>query len=313
MASRSAQTKRTSRVILIIASLLVLTSLGYFAYQYFWEREENRGLVKKVDDLNEEVFELESRIYEFEVLLDDQKLDLLDKTNELNRRKRDLEALAAQLQEARNKNQGNQEEITQLEQRVERLMRLIDQYEEEITVLEQTNEALSGEVNYLQDSQSELLEENQSLLQTKDQALQELHQTQELAAVLKTRDFTFFNVRRNREIQDSVFRRWGLLDLRVCVTLIENPLAPTGTTEVYLVYEGPTGEIYQPEDGGGTFEYGGQLREYTALERIDYQQTSEEVCFEFRPGDDFRYEKGPQYVSIFANGNLIGQSSFRVK
>ena len=53
-----------------------------------------------------------------------------------------------------------------------------------------------------------------------------------LAAVLKTRDFKFFNVRRNREVQDSVFRRWGL-NLRICVTLIENPLAPDGLGSVH--------------------------------------------------------------------------------
>lgn len=313
MASHSAQSKQTSRVILVIAGLLVLTSMGYFAFQYFSEKQASENKSVRIQKLNSEVFALEEQIYEYEITLDDQKLDLITKNRELEERKRELEALAARLREARKSNKANLATITQLEQRVNILSRLLGQYEEEIAALQRANASLEGEVDRLQDSQTQLMDRNQSLLQEKDQALQELQETQELAGVLKTRDFEFYNLRRNRALQDTLFRRWGMKGLRICFTLIENPLAEAGPREIYLVYEGPEGAIYQPAEGGGRFEYGGQLREYTLRQTVDYQQLSQEVCLDFEPPPDFKYEKGPQYLSVYSQDNLIGQSSFRIK
>ncbi len=313
MATRSNRSKQTSRIILVIAGLLVLTSMGYFAYQYFSEREVSKEKSVQIERLNNEVFDLEERIYEYEVILDDRKLTLVAKNQELEEKKQDLARLAAQLQEAKQKDKANLAQIKQLEQRVNILARLVEQYEEDIEELREKNEMLAGQVENLQENETRLQNQNQSLQQQKDAALQELQETQELAEVLKTKDFKFYNLRRNKAIQDSVFRRWGMKDLRVCLTIIENPLAQSGPRDIYLVYEGPDAKIYQPENGGGSFAYGGQMREYTLRQEINYQNRSQEICFDFEAPENFKYEKGPHYLSVFSDEVLIGQGSFRVK
>jgi len=200
-----------------------------------------------------------------------------------------------------------------MEQRVESLSRLVGQYEEEIQELKLENEMLATQVDSLQESEGRLIESNQSLQQQKDQALQELQQTQDLAGVLKATDFAFFNVRRRRVQRDTVFRRWGMKDLRICFEVMENPLADEGPVTLYLVYEGPNGEIHQTEGGGGSFSFNGQFRSYTAKKEIDYQLLSQNVCIDYLIPESVRYEKGPQYVSIYTAENLIGQGTFVIK
>jgi len=90
MASSSNSSKQTSRIILMIAGLLVLTSMGYFAYQYFSEKQENKESTIQIERLNTEIFELEEKIYSFEVMLEDRKLDLATKNKELEAKKREL-------------------------------------------------------------------------------------------------------------------------------------------------------------------------------------------------------------------------------
>jgi len=312
MANSSGSPKSTSRIILIIAGILVLTSLGYFATQYFSEKSENKNNQVQIEELNSEILSLEEKILDFEVTLENRDVTIQKKDEELAFNQDEIARLRGLLAQAEKEGKVSRGKIKELEQRLELSTRLNSQYEEEIAVLREQNELLTGQVDSLIVNETELKGANQSLLQQRDAAKQELDETREIASVLKTRNLLIYNARRNKDVEGLSFRRYALRDLKVCFTIMENPLAASGQKEVYLVFENPDGTI-NTNDQSGQFRFGGANRTYSASATVAYNNIATDLCIQFVRPEDFEYQKGPQYLSLYADGNLIGQGSFTVK
>jgi myosin heavy subunit len=312
MANRSDSSKHTSRIILVIAGLLVLTSLGYFAFQYFSQKQQNEANIIKVEDLNNEILGLEERILDFEMTMDEKDMDLSEKQRLIEEKKIELQRLSAMLQQSKQNDRANLAKVKDLEQRLEMSNRLLGQYTDELEALKQENTQLTGQVASLQETQGELRAHNLSLRQQQDSTLQALNETTELASALKARDFRVMRLGRNREVEKEEFRKWSMRDLRVCFTLLENSVAQAGRRTVYLVYENPDGSI-NTNDDSGTFNYQGRSRTYSVKTDVDYRNLSQESCLDFIRPDGFDYQKGPQYLSVYTEGNLLGQGSFEIK
>lgn len=312
MANRSDSSKQTSRVILVIAGLLVLTSLGYFAFQYFAKKQETEEQVITIEKLNNEIMSLEERILDFEMTMDEQEVALAEKQRIVQEKKTELQRLATLLQQSKASDRANLAKIKDLEQRLTMSERLLAQYSEEIEVLRRQKAALEGQVDSLQLSEGELRARNRDLQQRQDSTLKELRNTTELASSLKAAEFRVIRLGRNREVEKEQFRKWSMRDVRFCFTLLANPVAEAGPRTLYLVYENPDGSI-NTNQASGTFNYEGRNRTYTLKQEIDYRNLSQEVCLDFERPDDFEYQKGPQYISLYTEELRIGQGNFLIK
>ena len=62
------------------------------------------------------------------------------------------------------------------------------------------------------------------------------------------------------------------------------------------------------------FSYEGVERQFSASSEVDYTGMKQEVCIPYIPTySDKKHEKGTYYISLFCEGNLLGQADFEVK
>ncbi|MEM7509902.1 MAG: hypothetical protein AAF388_03145, partial [Bacteroidota bacterium] len=186
------------------------------------------------------------------------------------------------------------------------------QYRAEIDYLKAENQLLTGQVDSLNTTTVMLQTENRTLQETTERTEQQLQETKQIAATLRATELSYFSVKKGKAKEAREFRRGSMKDFRVCFTLLENQLAESGGREVFMVYENPGGTI-NTGSGSGKFMYRGQQREYSSKTLINYTGSEQEVCVDFAQPADFKYEKGIQYISLYAEGKLIGQGNFRIK
>lgn len=317
MAANRESSKQTSRIVLIVVGILVLSALAYFATKYFSEKQENEINLSEIKKLNSEVLELEEKILNFEVALEDKNLELSEKDKLLEEKYMELEAVVGRLADAKQNSKVDKAKIRQLENKVQELQNFVDQYRAEIDYLQAENTALTGQVDSLNTQTVVLREENQTLKASNIQTQMELEQTREIAEVLRASDFTFYSVRKNgKEEKSDEFRRGKLKNFKLCFTVMENPLAQKGPIEMFMIYENPEGTINTNFNDGysGTFLHNGKEKQYTAKVKINYEGLSQQVCINYIPEHGNDWEKGFQYVSVYTeNGTLIGQGNFKIK
>ncbi len=317
MATNRESSKQTSRIVLIVVGVLVLSALAYFTTKYFSEKQQSEVYLSEIKNLNAEVLELEEKILNFEVALEDKNLDLSEKDKLLEEKYMELEAVVGRLAQAKQNSKADQAKIRRLENKVQELQNFVDQYRAEIEYLQAENQALTGQVDSLNSQANVLQQENRTLKASNIQTQMELDQTRQIAEVLRASSFDFYNVKKNgKEEKSEEFRRNRLKNFKVCFTILENPLARKGPRELFMVYENPEGTINTNFNGGfsGSFTHNGKNKDYTAKVRINFDGISQEVCIPYTPEDDKKWEKGQQYVSVYTDdGILIGQGNFEIK
>ncbi|MEO0471301.1 MAG: hypothetical protein AAF206_16850, partial [Bacteroidota bacterium] len=223
MAKAFNTTKNTNRAILVIAGILVLSALGYFATKYFTEKNANQTNVAKIGELSDEILELEDEISEMQLTLKDQNMELAEKTKSIEEKDQKLEELLAQIARAKREKKADLGTIRTLEGRVQEQKRVIDGYRTELEQLRSENLALTGEVEDLRNTEGQLREQNADLNRQNQETSQELDKTRQIASVLRTRGFRFFNVKKEgKEKEDDEFRRGSMKNVKVCFTIMEN-------------------------------------------------------------------------------------------
>ncbi|MFK7922509.1 MAG: hypothetical protein AB8H47_11160 [Bacteroidia bacterium] len=313
MAKSVNNSQTTSRIILVIAGILVLSALGYFATRYFSERSESENKTLTIDRLETEIQDLESS---FETLKADQQMALSDKDRTIEENETRIKELLDQVNRYKRQKSSDLGTIRSLETRLQDTQGKLEAYRIEIEELKALNNDLTNQVENLTEAELRLRTENADLSQQKEETTQELEQTKQLASALKTKDFAFYNVKKGKEKQETEFRRLSMDDLKVCFTMIENLVAPKGEKSVFMVVENPDGTINAnfTDEQSGRFMYEGQEKVYSATTKIAFTGISQQVCIPFTPApENAKWEKGVYYVSSYADGNLIGQSTFRVK
>ena len=316
MASTLDSSKTTSRAILVIVGILVLSALAYFSLKYFSEKSQNEENLATIENLNSEVLQLEEKILNLEVAIEDQNMELAEKDKLLEEKYEELEAMVNRVAQAKKDNKANIAKIRQLESRVGELQGLVDQYRQQINLLQQENQQLTVKVDSLEVVGEELSAQNQSLTARNEATTKELEETRKIASALKTRGFTTYNVRKNgKEKSDVEFARWNLKDLKFCISILDNPIAPSGTKDVYMVYENPDGTVNSNFTDGysGKFVHNDSEKVYSATTSVDYNNETIEVCIPYAMAEDIKYQKGTQFVYFYCDGLLIGQGTFEIK
>lgn len=315
MAGKNDSVKNTSRIVLVLVGIVVLSALAYFAFKYFNEKQENEANIAKIDELDTEIIELEEKILSFERTIEDQNMAMAEKDRQLSEKDQQIADLLDRLEKAKADGKLSDGKFRQLEERVRQLQRYVDQYKEQVAVLTAQNDSLTGEVAGLKEVQKAMTESYQALEEEKVKTQKQLAETVKVASVLKVSNLQFFDITKNRNDRFDDIKRRKLRDIKVCFNVMENLIADPGIRDFYIVIENPDGTVKTNMTDGtsGTFFYEGIEKTYTATASVDYNRMTQQICVPYIPEDENKkYQKGIHYVSIYGEGNLVGQSSFRV-
>lgn len=311
MANSSPQGQRTSRVILAVVGVLVLSALGFFASKYFRSVEERDEYNDRIEKLTEEVLDLEHQIRSFELETKEQKLSLTDRQAMVDALIDKTEIASAELKEMEAK---KDEKIGRLLNQVTSIRAELAEKEEALRILQARYDSLQLYTEDLQSSYDSLSDVN---VETQDQLADNQELTQQVikeASVLNVADFSFIHVtKRGKEKDLRQTRVKTMFRFKTCVTILPNTVASTGNRTLYMVFEGPDKKLITNGAGGysGTFRYGRNQRAYTAKSPVNFKGPRQQVCFELKPTEGYKFERGEYLVRIYdAKGNLIGADSF---
>ncbi len=318
MSGNTDSVKDTSRFILFGVGILILVAMVYFAFRYFQEKKENDQNIEKITLLNDEILSLEEKILNFEIEFDNQNMELVEKERQLGEKDDQIEDLLNRLDEAKSQGKMQAGKIKQLRERLEQLQRFVDGYKSQIGQLETQNQELKTQVADLTVNREELEESFTQLQTTSTITERKLEETLRVASVLKTGKISVVNIKKGGKVQEKLpFRRGAMNQLKVCFDVLENLVAEPGPRDVYMILMNPDGTVntnYDTQESG-IFWSEGLEKTYSSATSFDYARMAQEVCINFNPSimTGKKHEKGTYYLSLFSEGNLIGQSNFAVK
>ena len=321
MASASKSSKNTSRAILVIAGILVLSALGYLATKYFTANEVIKENEIKIEELRNEILDLDKKLVEFELTEKDNLETLEEQDQLLSRQSQALDSMQLEIVRYRKENKANLVEIRKLESQLTRLDSILTVQQATIQYYQQKYAEMQAANDSLINNETLLIEQNQNLMDQADRAEQEKREIQQIASVLKASDIRFLNVRKNgKEEEGKEFGRRRMNELKVCFTILENHVAKAGKREIYLVYENPidaTQNLNYADGISGKFVYEGAEKEYSAKTSVNFKNVEQEVCITFKPDSELKdkeqFQKGDQYIALFTDRNMIGSGSFVIK
>ena len=135
-----------------------------------------------------------------------------------------------------------------------------------------------------------------------------------VAAALHADDIAVTALNTKGKEQDGGSYKAKRLDkIKVTFKLSPNPLTQQNAKDIYLRILDPSGAVISDmATGSGEFTYANKEMIYTAMQRIDYSNTGQQVSFTYGRGGQ-RFNEGRHTIEIYSEGFRIGQGEFTVK
>jgi myosin heavy subunit len=151
---------------------------------------------------------------------------------------------------------------------------------------------------------------NQALIRDKEDLKEKMNQ----AAYIKAYDVVAkaYKVKGGgKEVETDKANRTERL--KVCFTLGENTLVPSGKRAIYVRIQRPDNVVVQ-KTKYDVFTFQGQTIPYSVREDVDYTGKSQNVCVIWNKKDnDIPAMKGKYIISVFADDKSIGDGTFELK
>ena len=288
----------------IIVLLLVLNGVTLFLY-YQDRQELGTELQASTSELEETRNKLESISNELDLKIEEiQKLG--GDVDTLRQIRETLEQEKEQLMNAR---EVDRSRIAQINARVEGYRQLLLKKDEEIAHLQALNNELMDQNTSLKQEKNQL---NKSLTAVA-QETQELKETVEVASRLKAENIRVIGLNsRDRGKERDQYRNNQIEKLQVQFNIAKNDVAPIGGRSIMLRVIEPDGDvIFDVAKGSGTFMLNGKEEFYTSQHEILFDNTMQEISFLYEKGSD--YVEGKHKIEIYADNYVIGTADFVVK
>jgi cell division protein ZapB len=293
-----------SKLLIIVGLLLLASNLLWF---YYYDNKiaqssdrydsQQMELVTTYAKLDSVATQLDNKILELKYLGKD--IDsLVSIKNQLEKEKREL-ATAKNLAQSR---------YNDIKDKLEIYENLLKKKDEEIARLKETADYLAVE-NYTLKEEKNVLNSKLSASSVRTNQLEEkLHS----AATLKAINIRFIAVNsKGKEKEGTEFKAKQLSKIKVLLNIEENKLAEIGTKKIYMRLLEPEGSaLYNAVAGSSSFTYLGREIFYTAMQEILFDNTKQQVSFEYDKGTEFK--TGQYTVEIYSEGAMIGINTFIV-
>lgn len=311
MSSTPDSSRTTSRIILALLSILVVTALVVIGFNYFREKRKNEDAQAKIEQLQTEIEDLENKSEEFQKTLQNKQVELADKVRLLEEKEDQIKKLLNRLASAERKSKQSLD----LEKRLGAMQGDNIELLERLKIAESQNAEYKAEIDQLRTRGEEMQASFSRLRQESEELTRENNRIRRQGAVLQATDFKFEEVRNSgRKKPGTEFRR-GMDRINVCFAVLKNPLSKSGTKDIFMVITNPDGSVNVnfTDAHSGTFVFAGKQRDYTAKTNIEFVNKNTQGCFDYQFPEDQRLMKGPYTVDLFEGGEHIGQSVFSVR
>lgn len=315
------RTNNSSRSFLIIA-LLALAALNVLLL-YFWyqEKENNKTKDATIAAKTEEVLVTKMKLDSISAQLDAKIAEIQQLGGSVDSLLKVKEQIEKDKIRIRDVNNFDARAFNQKISRYESLLAEKDQeiarLREENGVLTEQNTALSSENVNLRSEKQELSDTVVSYAaKTREVKAQnrELSDKVTVAAALHADDIAVTALNTKGKEQDGGSYKAKRLDkIKVSFKLSPNPLTQQNAKDIYLRILDPSGAVISDmATGSGEFTYANKEMIYTAMQRIDYNDTNQQISFVYGRGGQ-RFNEGRHTVEIYSEGFRIGQGEFTVK
>ena len=290
--------KKTYRILIIIALLLLTVGLIYTVLQLRSSKQENVELVKNFE-LDKQ--ELESEYDNFARQYDElqftiQNDSLAEKLSKEQARVQEL------LQELRSVKSSNASEIRRLKDELATLRKILIGYVHQIDSLNRENKDLREQTLAITQRYQQVAAEASTLAQEK----QSLTEKVSLAAQLNATGIALISLNKKGRNASKIK---DVARFQINFTLARNVTAETGMQTIYVRLVKPGNQTLAKS--GDTFTYENRSLPYSIRRTVEY--TGEEMPVTVYWDVTEFLESGTYRVEIFTNGQLIGSRSVSVK
>ena len=288
--------KSRNLIIIIILLVLAIGGISFFAFRQVQENKEMSELFAIEKE------EMENEYTTFANQYDELQIQI---NNDSLRQKLENEKLRTQrlLEELRQVKSSNAAEITRLKKELKTVREVMRSYIVQIDSLNRLNEALVTENKAVKEKYTEATRQITSLAEEK----KTLNEKVALAAQL---DATNISVQAKNKRGKTIEKAKNVKKIAVSFTIVKNITAQTGERIIYIRIAQPGNEILS-KSTSDTFTYENRELQYSIKKYIEYTGEEQEVTA-YWDVEEF-LQAGTYNVYIFADGTMIGESSFKLK
>ncbi|MCD8296707.1 MAG: hypothetical protein LUC88_03950 [Prevotella sp.] len=281
-------------ITIVVVGVLLIGGLAFLAITMY-HQSQNYKEMQELAELDKQ--EMENEYQKFADQYNEMKTQINNDSiiEQLTQEQMKTEKL---LEELKNVKASDAREIARLKKELETCRAVIRSYIFEIDSLNRLNQSLTEENTRIKDQYSEAEKRIENLNADK----QTLSEKVAIAAQLEATGITM--TRKNK--RGGVAKRlndWKTT--QVDFTLAKNVTASNGEKTLYVVIKNTTGRTLS---NGGTFTYANKELQYSIKKTIEY--TGEATPITVYWNENTTYQKGTYSVSVFADGNMIGERSF---
>ena len=282
---------------------LVLAIIAVMAFMLFNQKKEIIVHEKDSEAVNTELNgQLDSLLAEHERV----KVSYGQLSDSLSDRDSIINARAMEIKQLL----GSKAELAVVKQKLAQLQQITQVYKQQIDSLFTVNRALKDENEKIKVDFN--LEQQKTTNLSKDK--EALNEKITGAAVLKAYKVSAVAYKSKGVDKEKEIDKEGSNDkIKVCFTVGENKLVSTGYKRFFVRIARPDNVILT-RGPAYTFQFLGQTLQFSAMETLNFEGESADVCTYFeRPANGAELIKGKYLVNIFTEDREIGQTSFELK
>lgn len=288
--------KNKSLIIVIVILAIIVAGMTFYALR---QNQQNKEMSQLFAIEKEE---MENEYSSFATQYDELQVQI---NNDSLREKLESEKLKTQrlLEELRQVKTSDAAEIMRLKKELKTVRAVLRTYVFQIDSLNRINAALKQENEEVKNKYSVATRQISSLSQEKES----LHAKVSLAAQL---DATNISVQTLNKRGRKTSKVKNVKKIAISFTIVKNITAETGNKTIYIRIAKPDNSILS-KSNADTFKYEDREIGYSIKKYIEYTGEEQTVTV-YWDVEEF-LSAGDYTIYIFADGNMIGQGSFRMK
>ncbi|RIV26794.1 hypothetical protein DYU11_00270 [Fibrisoma montanum] len=299
----------------LLAALLILAALNVLLlYFYYQERQDNKTKDAAIATKTEEVLATKTKLDSISAQLDAKIAEIRQLGGSVDSLLKVKEQLEIDKRELRNVNNFS---AAKYDQKIRSYQALLAQKDQEIVRLKEENGMLVQRNDSLTQENTVLRTERQNLSDSVNSVVarnQELNEKVTVASALRAENILVNAINsRGKERDGGSYKARRVDKIRISFRLAPNPVAQQNEKEIYLRILDPSGAVISDmATGSGEFVHNGQGMIYTAAQRINFDNSRQQVDFVYGRGGQ-RFNEGRHAVELYSEGFKIGEGEFTVK
>ena len=303
MENQTGQTPKKNSNVIYFLIVVVLALLATDVYLYLQKNKSDTRIVYQ----DTEKTRLQTELDSLEAQIEQVNSGKAKLSTEMQAKNDSLQAKIKVLRQELAKGKLTQAELDKAQEDIKQLRYFVASYTAQIDELKKQNTSLTGE--------RDTLKTNLAVAAKKDSSLSK--QNQDLGAKVKVgsaiklaaADVVAYKIKGSGKEVD-VKRASPAKKIKINFTVASNSLAEKGMHDIFVRIIDPTGNLITETDSGN-FSADGQDLQFTYKTSIDFKDDGTTYIIDWV--NPVPFQKGTYTVLLYADGSMMGKSSFDLK